>query len=434
MTSFDRIERRMPELMADMASAGVPDYFDSMLTQAAATRQRPAWASLERWLPMGVNARIDSLRSPSLRPMLILAVLGLLMIAALAVAAIASRPEETVPVPAPFGPAANGAMFYHDANGVISSADPTTGTSTEILRGSGAYEYPLPSRDGQRIAFEQTQLGVTQLFVADVDGSNMQVLDGQYAGLFEKDWSGDGRQLAILSMVDAVPTLSILEADGSGSRTVDIDREVSTFWYQPDGGFVVKASEQPGGTCRPDVPSLCGLFVIDATGQEVRQILPEADFAGLSIDPAPDGRSVLYVRWTDAEPGRLHIVDTATGEDRAVAVSNMDPAGQENVNNAWFSPDGTKILFDRFEVDGEHWAVVPAAGGEAINIGPKWPLAGDGGATEAAWSPDGRSILARYRGADGSDAFWLLDPTGAGDDRQLTLPASQLPTWQRLAP
>jgi Mrp family chromosome partitioning ATPase len=81
MTSFDRIEQRMPELMADLASAGVPDYFDSMLQQAAATRQRPAWASLERWLPMGAVARTDTLRSPALRPILVLLLLGHVAIA-----------------------------------------------------------------------------------------------------------------------------------------------------------------------------------------------------------------------------------------------------------------------------------------------------------------------------------------------------------------
>ena len=57
MTAFDRIERRLPELIDELAAATIPDYFDDMLRQTARARQRPAWSGLERWLPMGVIAR-----------------------------------------------------------------------------------------------------------------------------------------------------------------------------------------------------------------------------------------------------------------------------------------------------------------------------------------------------------------------------------------
>ena len=57
MTTFDRIEPRLPELIDDLGAATVPDYFDDMLQRATQSRQRPAWSSLERWLPMGVIAR-----------------------------------------------------------------------------------------------------------------------------------------------------------------------------------------------------------------------------------------------------------------------------------------------------------------------------------------------------------------------------------------
>ena len=57
MTAFDRVERHLPELIDELAAAGVPDYFDDMLRTTTQARQRPAWSTLERWLPMGVIAR-----------------------------------------------------------------------------------------------------------------------------------------------------------------------------------------------------------------------------------------------------------------------------------------------------------------------------------------------------------------------------------------
>jgi hypothetical protein len=114
MTAFDRIEPRLPELMAELAPASVPDYFDDMLRQTGRTRQRPAWASLERWLPMDVVARPTILQAPALRPLLVLLLIGLLIAASVVFYAGSQQTR----MPAPFGPARNGSMFF-SADGVI---------------------------------------------------------------------------------------------------------------------------------------------------------------------------------------------------------------------------------------------------------------------------------------------------------------------------
>ena len=50
------------------------------------------------------------------------ALLGLLISAGLVVSSGSQRP-----LPAPFGPAANGSMYYHGADGLIYAMDPSTG-------------------------------------------------------------------------------------------------------------------------------------------------------------------------------------------------------------------------------------------------------------------------------------------------------------------
>ena len=101
-----------------------------------------------------------------------------------------------------------------------------------------------------------------------------------------------------------------------------------------------------------------------------------------------------------------------------------------SINRAWFSPDGKAILFDLFETDGDHWAVIPTAGGPIVRLGQKWPQNG----TDAAWAPDGKSVLVRYPTSDTTSALWLLDATGSGSDRQLQTDVPYLPEWQRVAP
>ena len=71
MTTFDRFEREIPELMAELAPARVPDYFDDMLQRPPGHDQRPAWSAPERWLPMGVIARTRPMRPLPWRPIAI---------------------------------------------------------------------------------------------------------------------------------------------------------------------------------------------------------------------------------------------------------------------------------------------------------------------------------------------------------------------------
>jgi len=428
MTSFDRFEREIPRLMDELAPSGLPDYIDDMLRATARTAQRPAWRSLERWLPMGEIAR--AVHGPSIpwRPLLLIALLAALLTAGLLVAG-ASAPR----VPPPFGPAVNGSMFYHGPDGVIYAMDPMSGVSTAVVSGSETYSYPLPSRDGQRILFDHTDGDISQSFIAGVDGSDAHSLGATLTGWTWTDWSPEGDQLAVVSRVDGHPTLSFVATDGSGVTPSRFDREVKVAWYLPDGRLALIAAEDPKDRCRgpDDLSSVCALWISDGDGGNARMLLDGRTFAGLSINPSPDGRELLYVRWATGEPGRLHILDLETEQERTVQIVNQDPV--EAINSAWFSPDGSQILFDRYEADGEHWAVVPSAGGDAVNLGRDWKRP-EGTIPEAQFTPDGRSVLSFFPSADGPGELWLLDATGQGEDRQLPSPADYAPVFQRTAP
>ena len=112
MSAFDRSERflvELPEILTDIASPRVPDYVDDLLAQTAATRQRPRWTFLERWLPM-----VDIARQPVLASRLpwrgIGLVLVLLALIAVLVAALAVGGPRKLPLA--FGPARNGLVAY----------------------------------------------------------------------------------------------------------------------------------------------------------------------------------------------------------------------------------------------------------------------------------------------------------------------------------
>ena len=81
---------------------------------------------------MDVIARPAPFRAPVLRPLLIVILIGLLVGAALALYAGSQQTR----LPAPFGPARNGSMFFADTDGVIYSFDPATEARTAIVSGA----------------------------------------------------------------------------------------------------------------------------------------------------------------------------------------------------------------------------------------------------------------------------------------------------------
>jgi Tol biopolymer transport system component len=421
MTTSDRIQRHLPELMADLAAAGTPDYFDDLLQETARIRQRSAWSSLERWLPVDLTLAPVSSRARPLAGLAVFLLVGLLAAAAL-LAYVGSRPTR---LPAPFGPAGNGLMYYSSADGDIYSVDSSGLTPKSIVAGPEVDAGPLPSRDGRRIAFTRKAIGGDQVIVAEADGSGPRALPGTWTDFSEIDWSPDSSRIAIVSSVAGVSSLTVLPVDGSPSMTLPLGMEVHDFWYLPDARFAfVGVKNAAEGTTY-------GFYVTDTGGANPRAILPpstvELDWLGMS--PSPDGRSLVYHRWRDPdELGRLHVVDIATGVDRPVAVDGTAPG--DNYEVAQFSPDGTQLMFIRFmEVGGTRVTVVPATGGRAVSLGPV------GASYEmtpiALYAPDGKSILAYY---PSTKEVWQLDPSGNGNDRKLNLPVSDVPTWQRVAP
>ena len=133
MMPIDRFERQLPMALTDLAVPSTPEYLTDILGRTARTRQRPAWASIERWLPVQLtDSRAQVARLPW-RQFGVVALLLLLLAAGLVVY-VGSQQQQQRPLPAPFGPAANGSLLFAQ-DGDIYTADPETGQSKAIVTG-----------------------------------------------------------------------------------------------------------------------------------------------------------------------------------------------------------------------------------------------------------------------------------------------------------
>ncbi len=433
MSAFDRsrrLQQELPDLLIDIAVPRVPDYVDDILAQTAATRQRPRWTFLERWLPMFVVARRRVL-VPSLpwRTLGAIAMLIVLLAAALLIAG--SRPK----VPAPFGLARNGALLY-SVGGDLFVRDSIDGPARLVVGGptddfTGGF-----TRDGTRLTFLRRTAGTEgsqderiDLMVANGDGTNVVDVSG---ALTAPDWwdlapddrsiigiAGDPDQGQHLYRYDLQQPSEPVLIDLGPSMTV-----ATPNFRGPDGREIIFR-----GRTIADGTWHSGLFALHADGTGFRALTPttgDADSDYLFPQPSPDGRLVTYTMWDRAvSKNRIRMLDLTTGADRLVTADVL-----LNDGFASFSPDSKRITFVRYAGNQEQIMVMAAdGGGPAIQIGPAYrQLAGHD--VGGSFSPDGTQVIVN----DSSLETRIVDATTGGEGRVLDWSRGSFAGWQRLAP
>ena len=427
MTHEQRFERQLPDLLEALYLGPTPDYRNDVLARVARTRQRPAWSFPGRWFPMLelIQPQAPTRRTPW--RLILVAVLVLLLIAASVAVYIGSRP----PLPAPFGPAANGLLAWSDG-GTIYTADPRTGAPTTIVAGPGTVYDPFFSSDGTLLAFERVPAGTSDanggglMFVVHADGSGLVPVDPQ--PLTDVKWydiSADDRYVVISSTVAGKAAVSVARTDGSSFTTLDLGRMTPGLASFRPGTTDIMFS----GTNPLSVP---GIYLIGVDGTNLHPLVTQKVGESYFGDPvwSPDGSRLAYVvvGYSPANSNATHIhIWSADGSDRPLFGANA-PANQ--FFDAWpsWSPDGTKLLVQRV-VDGTgKYSVVAADGsGKIVDI---QATTGNNGANYQ-WSPDGSSILARPNDAPQQWQLWNPD-TGTVTTAPVT--ASSWPSWQRAAP
>lgn len=436
MTMPDRFDRRLPELLERLGAPSVPDYFDDILTQTARTRQRPAWTSLERWIPLDLVARapVGARRFP---PMSILLVLLLMALVAAVALVGSSRLTRTLD---PFGPAANGLLVY-DRNGDLFTVDPATGTEVLLIGGDTNDFAAGWTRDGNGLMFLRgTEDATLVQMIAEADGSNVRPLAATpYQSSL--DWSADGRRAVIAHQLDGRGVLSIVDRTTGATTLLDtgaIEPAYMAIWRGPAGEDILFVGS-PDGT-----KTTQGIYLIDPDGTNLRTVqvhgpgapgTPEAGSGTYgTIRVSESGRQLVYERWEPAAipaPNtrgmNIHVLDLETGVDRRM----MYAPDRESETSPALSPDDTTIAFESMErgSDNAVFMVAPLDGSgtaRAVSEVYRW----DDGERSVGFSPDGKQLLVTLPGRPPE----LID-LATGRSTGIVLPESAANSgWQRRLP
>ncbi len=148
---------------------------------------------------------------------------------------------------------------------------------------------------------------------------------------------------------------SVVDVASGVSTQLDVGLDIQQPVWRPNHDQIVFASETSGER---------RFYVVDPDGTDLRTLETARGVVNLP-SLSPDGGSIAYTTWdagVSGRQGRTHIIGIDDGVDREPAWDGS--VGTEELTPI-FSPDGTKLLIERYEPDhvGYRLFVVPVDGG-----------------------------------------------------------------------
>ena len=289
--------------------------------------------------------------------------------------------QDVDPVVSPDGSRLAFAVFRQNAEIWRLPVDPATGRASgaprRLIGGTREQSRGAWSPDGKRIAFNSDRIGDMHLWLHQLeDGSERQLTQGP-GGDYQPNWSSDGSTLAFFSYRDGHVAIWTAEVEGGALRQITRGNSVDVNpFFSPDGSQIAFQSDRDG---RLEV------WVMNADGSGVRQ-LTRVGVGGHFLRWTLDGRNVIFrcpglktlmrvgVDGGDPEPlpnvqGGSHIslspdasrimdvvshkvlwVSPLAGGSPEPVFEFQEP--EARIDYHVWSPDGTWVIFDRFQPRG----------------------------------------------------------------------------------
>ena len=231
----------------------------------------------------------------------------------------------------------DGRNILFDLLGDIYALDSAGGKARPLLTGMAFERNPVFSPDGKQFAFISDRSGVTNLWLANADGSGLRQLslDRALAIYSSPAWSPDGRFVTVSRAVHSLLAFELFMYDKDGGAARQITKAGSDNWDErlnvmgavasPDGRYLYYATKRGHTWTENDLPnwSIARRDLSSGTDEPVIQS------AGGAMRPAlsHDGTLLAYASREGQKDG-LRLRNLETGEDRWIAFP-IDRDGQE---------------------------------------------------------------------------------------------------------
>jgi Tol biopolymer transport system component len=211
--------------------------------------------------------------------------------------------------------------------------------TTEIWRGTngGVVTPPAISRNGRLICFSFRKDGRAGLYVMNANGTNVRTLAEGLEVRGAATWSPDGKWVAVAG--NRGDGTRVFKVPVEGGAPIELTNTLSfnPVW-SPDGSLILYSEQQRAGQ-----------FEVKATTPDRTQVpIVALQIVGFSTATryrfVPEGDALIVLEGVIGASQNFFKVDLATGERRQLT----DLDGSDVIRNWDVSPDGTRIVFDRW--------------------------------------------------------------------------------------
>ena len=335
----ESMDRVLADWLREGPESGPREGLERALAATRRVGQKPGWAFLERWLPM----QLTIARTPSLRPILAVVMLALLIVALVATALFIGSHRRTLP--APFGPARNGAVVY-DEGGDLFIADELSGDTRALVAGpETGLPGPVFSNQGDRVAFVREAKADFQVMSVLPDGSGTGGARGAPGRIQrhtvvarrEPPSSSTSRRRTITGF-----RFAVVNADGSGvPRARSRQWQPTTRSWRPDGEHIVFRGQLDDGTAGRSSPTPTGRTCASCRST------PSISSTSRAWAGRPTAKHLSFMSaGVDGVTGwQINIADIdADGNMTGLRPLKLDPDSTDEQQPSW-SPDSSQLAF-----------------------------------------------------------------------------------------
>lgn len=224
---------------------------------------------------------------------------------------------------------------------------------------------------GTEIAFSSRIGRFKELFVMDMDGSNVRQLTNERGLAMSASWDRSGSRLVYTSFRNRTPDLFLMNVGSKSSRQVTrtTELEIGAHFISEDEMLVSRTEGSDSD-----------IVIMSTSGVIQRRLTPPNRAIDVSPVPSPDGREVIFCSNRGGGP-QIYKMGIDGSNARRISFVNSNYC----TSPAW-APTGDKIAFV-CRADGNFQMFVSDPNGENV-----LQLTSSGSNEDPDFSPDGRYI------------------------------------------